>query len=183
MKQQMRQQGARQQMRMAPPIAKTKKYQVQLKDYMREGLKLAFTTFWYAFLVPVVIVGLAIIWPKATTWLVVTAIVLTVLWVGFWVLQFYALKILPQGKEYFERQWLEFFDKGMAIRRHANEKPEEMRGLTFDMISRAKLTSKALMFFMGASKVSFFYIPLEAFASQHDFKTVENLLKRRGLLK
>ena len=86
---------------------RTKKYTLPVKTYMTIALNEVMRQTWWAFGVPVLLLILAIIFPSAAIWLVVAAVVVTILYAGFWALQFYGMSQLDQTKMLFDRMHYE----------------------------------------------------------------------------
>lgn len=158
-------------------FAKTKKYQLPVKLFVTEGLKLVLARWWYAFLVPVAIILLSFIWPGGTGWFIGGAVLLTVLYVGFWLVQLYGVSVHPQGKTMFDRFWYEFHNQSIYLKKNDREGME----IKYEMLSGVKRTDQGYFLYMG--KLQFLYVPLEVFNSPNDIKFTDMLLKRKGLLK
>lgn len=157
--------------------AKTKKYQMPVKAYIKAGMTMALKQFWWAFLVPVAIIILGILLGGGWLWgLLITAIVLTLLYLLFWYIQFYAVSMVPEGKVLFERLSYELNNEHLLIKK--NQKEGMM--LKWEQVKKAEKWKDA--FVIKLSIAQFFYLPFDIFNSENDVKFTEVLLKRKKLL-
>jgi hypothetical protein len=157
--------------------AKTKKYQMPLKTYTRAGMRMALIQFWWAFLVPVALIILGfIIGGGWVLGLSITAVVLTLLYLLFWYIQFYAVSQVPEGKVLFERLSYELNNDQFLIKK--NQK--EGMILKWDQIKKVEKWKDAFVFKLSVAQ--FFYLPFDIFNSENDIKFTEALLKRKKLL-
>lgn len=155
---------------------KTKFYQLPTSTFIKTGMASALKQYWWAFLVPVALIIPGFFFPKTLIWLVPSVLVLTLLYVAFWYVQFYGITQLPQGKPFFERYQYEFRNDMLLLRK--NQK--EGMPIKWDMIQRAERREDALLLWL--SRGQFFYLPTDIFTSQNDLKWAEMLLKRKKLL-
>ena len=156
--------------------AKTKRYQLPARTFISIGFISVLRRYWWAFLVPPVIVLPAIIWPGALVWLIVAAIVVTGLYLLFWYIQFYGITQLPQGKTLFERYHYEFYNDKFLIKK--NER--EGMVIQWSQITTAERRPDALLLWVG--RFQFFYLPEHIFNSSNDLRWLEAILRRKKLL-
>jgi len=155
---------------------KTKKYQVSVSTYTKHGLTHVFAKWWWAFLVPLVVILPGIYWTGALLWLIIAAVLLTGIYILFWYIQFYGLSQLPQGKMIFEKYTYEFENAALLVKKN----PKEGMQIKYDQIKQVKKTKDAFLLFL--SPVQFFYLPYSIFNSEADIKITESILKRKNLL-
>ncbi len=155
---------------------KTKKYKLENNTYIKLSLQRVLVQFWWAFLVPVAVVAVGFVFPKALGWLVGIAITLTILYVLFWLIQFVGVTQLPQNKPMFEKMSYEFDARLFLMR--INQK--QAMQLTWDQIKSARKTKDA--FLLIISRAQFIHLPFTIFNSENDRRLTEAILRRKGLL-
>ena len=157
--------------------AKTKKYQVPVNTYVKIGMENIVRQWWWAFLVPLVLIVLGIIIGGGWAWgLGITAVVLTIVYLLFWAAQFYGLSQVPQGKVLFEKLSYEFEQKQIKIMKSQ----KEGMMMPWDNIKKASMGKDAIT--LKLSIVQFIYLPYSIFQTENDLKFTERLLRQKGLL-
>lgn len=130
--------------------------------------------YWWAFLVPLALLIPGFIWPGILIWLVPTLVVLTLLYVGFWYVQFYGVTQMPQSKPFFERYQYEFKNEHLLLMKNAREGMP----IKWEMIQYAERREEG--FLLWLSRGQFFYLPYSIFNSRNDEKWAEMLMRRKG---
>ena len=157
--------------------AKTKKYQVPVNTYVKIGMENIVRQWWWAFLVPLVLIVLGIIIGGGWAWgLGITAVVLTIVNLLFWAAQFYGLSQVPQGKVLFEKLSYEFEQKQIKIMKSQ----KEGMMMPWDNIKKASMGKDAIT--LKLSIVQFIHLPYSIFQTENDLKFTERLLRQKGLL-
>jgi hypothetical protein len=157
--------------------AKTKKYQVPVNTYVKIGMLNIVKEWWWAFLVPLVLLITGILIGGGWAWgLGITAFVLTVIYLLFWAAQFYGLSQVPQGKVLFEKLSYEFEQKQIKIMKSQ----KEGMMMPWDNIKTARRDKDA--FILKLSLVQFIHLPYHIFQTENDLKFTERLLRQKGLL-
>jgi hypothetical protein len=157
--------------------AKTKKYQVPVNTYVKIGMENIVRQWWWAFLVPLVLIVLGIIIGGGWAWgLSITAVVLTIVYLLFWAAQFYGLSQVPQGKVLFEKLSYEFEQKQIKIMKSQ----KEGMMMPWDNIKKASMGKDAIT--LKLSIVQFIHLPFSIFQTENDLKFTERLLRQKGLL-
>ncbi|MES2388608.1 MAG: YcxB family protein [Bacteroidota bacterium] len=157
-----------------PPI-KTKKYQLPVKLFVRMAMINIIKEFWWAFLVPVAMLIPGLIWGGFVWWFS-GALLVTILYLLFWGIQFYGLSQVPAGKPLFEKMFFEIDNKQLLVKKTKEE------GMVFqwDQIKRVEKTADSYFFWL--SRVQFLQLPFSIFSSDTDIKLTENILKRKKLI-
>jgi len=157
--------------------AKTKKYQVPVNTYVKIGMENIVREWWWAFLVPVVLIVLGILIGGGWAWgLGITAVVLTIVYLLFWAAQFYGLSQVPQGKVLFEKLSYEFEQKQIKIMKSQ----KEGMMMPWDNIKKVTMGKDAIT--LKLSIVQFIHLPFSIFQTENDLKFTERLLRQKGLL-
>jgi hypothetical protein len=157
--------------------SKTKKYQVPVNTYVKIGLMNVIRDWWWAFLVPLVLIVIGFIigggWALGLS---ITAIVVTILYLLFWGAQFYGLSHVPQGKVLFDKLSYEFEQKQIKILKSQ----KEGMMMPWENIKRVFKTKDA--YILKLSLVQYIHIPFSIFQTENDLKFAEKLFERKGLL-
>lgn len=156
----------------------TKKTQMEVKQYIQLGMKKVIRKFWYAFLVPPAIIIPGFIWTGALVWLIVGALLVTILYFLFWYVQFYGLSIAPQGKALFERQLFAITPDFVGMMKSETD-PQGMM-IPWDKVTQVDRTDKEYVLHLTLAHMVI--IPFEVFKSQQDQNFTEAILRRRNLL-
>ncbi len=157
--------------------AKTKKYQVPVNTYVKIGMENIVREWWWAFLVPLVLLVLGAIIGGGWAWgLGITAIVVTVVYLLFWAAQFYGLSQVPQGKVLFDKLSYEFEQKQIKIMKSQ----KEGMMMPWDSIKKATMGKDAIT--LKLSIVQFIHLPYSIFQTENDLKFTERLLRQKGLI-
>jgi len=156
---------------------KTKKYQLDHKTFINLSLLNALREFWWVWFVPVAILLIPIFYTPALWWCVGIALLISILWVLFWAVQFVGVTQMEQFKVYFERLFYEFDSRQILIKKNDKEGMQ----LTWDKVVKVKKNKEAYLLYF--SKYQFLYLPFKIFQSEHDGKFFETLLKRKEFLK
>ncbi|MFT5618675.1 MAG: hypothetical protein ACI85I_001910 [Arenicella sp.] len=156
--------------------AKTKKFQLDTKTYIWMALKGVLLKFWWAFLIPVAIMLIAVPFPQAFGWCLGIAITLNVLWIVFWVIQFTGITQMEQYKFLFEKVNYEISTQHILIKLNA----KQGMPVTWNQIQSAKKGKDH--YYFSLSLAQFIYLPFEIFKSENDMKFVDTILKRKNLL-
>lgn len=158
--------------------SKTKKYQVPVNTYVKIGLFNVIKEWWWAFAVPIVIIGIGAFLSKG--WfigLTITAVVLTILYIVFWAAQFYGLSQVPQGKVLFDKLSYEFEQKQIKIMKTQKE------GMMMPWENVKNVTRTKDAFIVKLSMVQYIHLPFDIFQTENDLKFTEKLFERKGLFK
>lgn len=156
---------------------KTKRYQLPTQTFIRIGFTTVIQRYWWAFLLPTaVILGSFFVGGSGMVWMIVGAVVVTLLYLLFWYIQFYGITQLPQGKTLFEKYSYEFKNEHVIIKK--NEK--EGMVLPWAQIQSAEMRDDCLLLWVG--RFQFFYIPYSIFTSDNERKWLETLLRRKKLV-
>lgn len=157
-------------------IVKTKKYALEPKVFRKLAMGEVLKDFWWAFLVPITMVAMKFVLNGGHWWWIV-ALVLTILYLAFWWIQFSAAAQLPQFQTLFQKMSYDINSQ------HVMMKLDAKRGMPigWDKIKKAKMTKKA--FVMVITRAQFIYLPMRIFNNTNDIKFVESVLKRKKLIK
>ncbi|SFB98585.1 hypothetical protein SAMN05421780_102183 [Flexibacter flexilis DSM 6793] len=165
-------------MRIEPGI-RTKKYQLPTQLFISMGMKSAITKYWWAFGVPLAMMLVAAFFGlNVFLWTAAAAVLLTVIYILFWWIQFYGATQLPQSKPMFEKLVYEFKNDHVLIKKSAES--QEAMVLNWEQILAVEKTPDA--YILRMEKFQFLHLPYTIFLSDRDLKLVETLFRRKKVL-
>ena len=155
---------------------KTKKYQLETNKYITIAMINVMKEFWYAWLVPVVILIIPAFLPSAIWWCVSIALVLSILYILFWGIQFTGVTQHEQFKMLFEKLSYEIDSRQILIKLDAK------RGMPIKWAQIQDINKGKDAFTLTISRAQYIYLPFSVFRSEHDFKLLEAILRRKNFL-
>lgn len=156
-------------------IVKTKKIQLEKKFYIKRSLINIFKEQWWAFLIPLAVMSGAFF--VFSWWWISIGILLLVLYVAFWVIQFTGVTVLEQNKVMFEKLFYEIDSRQILMKINAQQGMQ----LKWNQIIKAEKEKDA--YYLYLNKAQFLYLPFKSFNNEAESKFFESLLKKNSLLK
>ncbi|HAA11616.1 MAG TPA: hypothetical protein DCE41_07915 [Cytophagales bacterium] len=154
---------------------KTKKYKLETKTYVRIGMMGVVRKQWWVGLIVLALCSMTFLVPSA--WWVIGTLIALVLYLLFWLIQFYGLPQLEQNKFLFERLSYEINSKQILMKLN----PRQGMPITWDKIKRARVSGDDITLYL--SKVQVIHLPKKIFNTDNERKFVESILRRKGYLK
>ena len=156
-------------------IVKTRNYRLEKKDYRRMALKNILREQWWVALI-VLAICLGFVWIQSIWWFIM-AFIGAGLYLLFWVIQFYGVTQLEQGKMLFEKFSYEISSQKIIMKLNA---PEGMP-MKWDQIKKANLQKDSFVLFVN--KAQLIHLPFKIFNSENERKFLISILRNKGLLK
>jgi hypothetical protein len=155
-------------------VIKTKKYKLETSLYIKKAMLALVRRQWWFIIGPIALASLAFIWPS--WWFFSIAILIVVLYLLFWAVQFTGVTQMEQNKVMFEKLSYEIDSRQILM------KLNERQGmpLGWEMIKSAEKDREAFILFL--SKAQFIHLPFRIFNHPNDVKLMESLLRRKNLL-
>lgn len=153
---------------------KTKKYKLPSKVYIRLALKNVLRQQWWSVLIALAIASLSFILGSAWFWII--ALILYVLYLLFWMIQFTGVTQLPQSKILFEKLAYEIDSRQVLIKINT----KQGMPIRWDMVKRVRKGKD--YFLLVISKAQLIHLPFRIFQTENEVKLMETLLKRKNLL-
>lgn len=150
---------------------KTKKFQMESNAYVKYAMLNVIKEWWWAFLIPASLIGLSLFLGAHWPW--ITALVLTILYLLFWAVQFVGVTQHPNFKMMFEKVNYEINSQQVLMKLNA----KQGMPLKWDMIKTAQ--SKKDAFVLIVNRAQIIYLPHSIFNNNNDIKFVESILKRK----
>jgi hypothetical protein len=155
---------------------KTKKYQLQTKEYIKIAMfQILKKTWWYA-AGPLALIILGFFVPYGG-WYMGFGLLVAILYLLFWFVQFYGVTQMEQNRQMFEKLAYEIDARFIMIKLNAKQGMQ----MNWDMLQSAEKLKDAYL--LTINKGQFLHFPFSIFNSENDVKFLEALLKRKNLLK
>lgn len=158
-------------------IIKTKKYQLDKNFYVKICLLRVLREWWWVWAVPAVVLLIPIFYTPALWWCVGLALLLILGYWIFWAIQFVGVTQMPQAKTLFDRMFYEIDSRFVLLKINPNEGMQ----LYWDKLQFAEIRDNSFIIWM--SRGQFLHWPFSIFATELEVKFVENLLRKKNLLK
>jgi hypothetical protein len=138
-----------------------------LKNILREQ--------WWVGLI-VLAICLGFVWIQSIWWFII-AFIGAGLYILFWVVQFYGVTQLEQGKMLFEKFSYEINSQQIIMKLNAREGMP----MKWDQIKKANLEKDSFVLFVN--KAQLIHLPFKIFNSENERKFLISILINKGLLK
>lgn len=156
-------------------IVKTRNYRLEKKDYRRMALRNILREQWWVALI-VLAICLGFVWIQSIWWFIM-AFIGAGLYLLFWVIQFYGVTQLEQGKMLFEKFSYEISSQQIIMKLNAREGMP----MKWDQIKKANLQKDSFVLFVN--KAQLIHLPFKIFNSENERKFLISILRNKGLLK
>ena len=156
-------------------IVKTKKTQLNQKDFIKMAFENLVKSFWWALLIPVAWCMFYFLAPSK--WWFITGGILLVLLVGLTILLLYSVTKNEQFAMLFQKVSYHIDSRSLTIMLN----PKQGSPIQWNQIQRAEEKDNSFILYMN--RVTMISLPEKAFNSQNDIKFTRLLLTKKGLLK
>ncbi|RRB04459.1 YcxB family protein [Larkinella rosea] len=183
-------------------IIKTKKYALDQKTYISLAMRSWVKHNWYWGFVPLglifinAILNVTGVYPN--WWIYLVIVLLTILYVLFWAVQFTGITQMEQTKSLFQKYVYEIDSRQIMLKLNAREggilKWDQIRSVTKDKTAYVLVVSNdqamngmkvnwlAKIVAKGMKNAQFLYLPYSIFTTENELKFMDTLLKRKGFL-
>jgi hypothetical protein len=156
-------------------IVKTRNYRLERPLYIKLALGSVLRQQWWT--IPIAVgICLLYLWIPSFWW-VFAGVMAYGLYVLFWLIQFYGVTQLDQGKMLFERFSYEITSQQIVMKISAREGMP----LKWDQIQRAKVGKDFYLLFVN--KAQLIHLPFKIFNTDNERKFVNSILRTKGLIK
>ncbi len=156
-------------------IIKTKNYRLDKQEYIKMALKSILLKMWWA--IPIAVgICLLYLWIPSIWW-IIGGVLAYGLFVLFWLIQFYGVTQLEQGKMLFERFSYEINSQQILMKLNAREGMP----LKWDQIQRVELGKDYFLLFVN--KAQLIHLPFKIFNTENERKFLTSILRTKGLIK
>lgn len=157
-------------------IVKTKKYQLTPGVYKKMALGNIVRDWWWAFLVPLAMCAVYAFFPSEH-WIYITALIITVLYIAFWWIQFSGVSYLEQYKVLFERLSYQIDSRQILIQVSA----KQGMPIPWDKVQGARVGKDYIL--IVVTKAQLIHLPHKIFNNTNEVKFLESILKRKNFIK
>lgn len=156
-------------------IVKTRNYKLEKSLYVKMALRNVLKKQWWA--IPIALaICLIYLWIPSFWWIAV-GLFAYALFVLFWLVQFYGVTQLDQGKMLFERFSYEINSQQILMKINAREGMP----LKWDQIQAAQVGKDHYLLFVN--KAQLIHLPFKIFNSENERKFLSSILRNKGLIK
>ncbi len=156
-------------------IVKTRNYRLEKNQYVKMALRSVLKKQWWV--IPIALsICLLYFWIPSVWW-IIGGILAYGLYVLFWLIQFYGVTQLDQGKMLFERFSYEISSHQILMKINAREGMP----LKWDQIKSAKVGKDYYLLFVN--KAQLIHLPFKIFNTENERKFMGSILKNKGLVK
>ncbi|NOT75418.1 MAG: YcxB family protein [Cyclobacteriaceae bacterium] len=156
-------------------IIKTKNYRLDKQQYIKMALKSILLKMWWAIPIAVAIC-LLYLWIPSFWW-IAGGVLAYGLFVLFWLIQFYGVTQLEQGKMLFEKFSYEINSQQILMKLNAREGMP----LKWGQIQRAEVGKDYYLLFVN--KAQLIHLPFKIFNTDNERKFLTSILRTKGLIK
>ncbi|MEL6558994.1 MAG: YcxB family protein [Bacteroidota bacterium] len=155
-------------------IVKTRKYKLPTKTYVGIALTGVLKQQWWVILIYLALCCGYFLAPSL--WWIIGATIALALYVLFWVIQFYGLPQLEQGKFMFEKLSYEINSQQILIKLNS----KQGMPVKWDAIKRVAKGKDYYALFMNKAQI--IHLPRKIFNTENEYKFLETILKRKNLI-
>ncbi|MEL7147519.1 MAG: YcxB family protein [Bacteroidota bacterium] len=156
-------------------IVKTRKYKLPTKTYVKIAMTGVLKQQWWVALIYLALCSGYFLAPSI--WWFIGATIALLLYVLFWLIQFYGLPQLEQGKFMFEKLSYEINSQQILIKLNSKQ------GMPVKWEQIKRVTKGPDYFALFMSKAQIIHFPRKIFNTENEYKFLETILKRKSLLK
>jgi len=156
-------------------IVKTRNYRLDKQEYIKMALKSILLKMWWA--IPIAIAICLLYFWVPSVWWIIGGVLAYGLFVLFWLIQFYGVTQLEQGKMLFEKFSYEINSQQILMKLNAREGMP----LKWDQIQRAEIGKDYYLLFVN--KAQLIHLPFRIFYTDNERKFLVSILKAKGLIK
>lgn len=156
-------------------IVKTRNYRLEKKLYIKMALKSILIKMWWTIPIAVAIC-LFYLWIPSLWW-IIGGVLAYGLFVLFWLIQFYGVTQLEQGKMLFERFSYEINSQQILLKLNAREGMP----IKWDQVKSAEVGKDYYLLFIN--KAQLIHLPFKIFNTENERKFMTSILRNKGLVK
>ena len=156
-------------------IVKTRNYRLEKNRYIKMALRNILKQQWWA--IPIAVAICLFYFWIPSIWWIIGGVLAYGLFVLFWLIQFYGVTQLDQGKMLFERFSYEITSQQIVMKLNAREGMP----LKWDQIKRAQVGKDHYLLFVN--KAQLIHLPFKIFNTDNERKFLGSILKNKGLVK
>ena len=156
-------------------IVRTKKFQMEKGQYIRKGFYNLLSEQWWVILIYLLLCSMNFYIPSI--WWIVGSSTALILYVLFWLIQFFGVTQVEQSSYMFERLSYEISSNQIMMK--INNK--QGMPIKWDNVKKVKIQKDCFLFKLNI--VQFIIFPYKVFNNENEIRFIKSILNRKGYVK
>ena len=156
-------------------IVRTKKFQMEKGQYIRKGFYNLLLEQWWVILIYLLVCSMNFYIPSI--WWIVGSSTALILYVLFWLIQFFGVTQVEQSSYMFERLSYEISSNQIMMK--INNK--QGMPIKWDTVKKVKIQKDCFLFKLNI--VQFIIFPYKVFNNENEIRFIKSILNRKGYVK
>ena len=156
-------------------IVRTKKFQMEKGQYIRKGFYNLLSEQWWVILIYLLLCSMNFYIPSI--WWIVGSSTALILYVLFWLIQFFGVTQVEQSSYMFERLSYEISSNQIMMK--INNK--QGMPIKWDTVKKVKIQKDCFLFKLNI--VQFIIFPYKVFNNENEIRFIKSILNRKGYVK
>ncbi len=156
-------------------IVRTKKFQMEKGQYIRKGFYNLLLEQWWVILIYLLVCSMNFYIPSI--WWIIGSSIALILYVLFWLIQFFGVTQVEQSSYMFERLSYEISSNQIMMK--INNK--QGMPIKWDTVRKVKIQKDCFLFKLNI--VQFIIFPYKVFNNENEIRFIKSILNRKGYVK
>ena len=156
-------------------IVRTKKFQMEKGQYIRKGFYNLLSEQWWVILIYLLLCSMNFYIPSI--WWIIGSSIALILYVLFWLIQFFGVTQVEQSSYMFERLSYEISSNQIMMK--INNK--QGMPIKWDTVKKVKIQKDCFLFKLNI--VQFIIFPYKVFNNENEIRFIKSILSRKGYVK
>lgn len=156
-------------------IVRTKKFQMEKGQYIRKGFYNLLSEQWWVILIYLLVCSMNFYIPSI--WWIIGSSIALILYVLFWLIQFFGVTQVEQSSYMFERLSYEISSNQIMMK--INNK--QGMPIKWDTVKKVKIQKDCFLFKLNI--VQFIIFPYKVFNNENEIRFIKSILNRKGYVK
>ena len=156
-------------------IVRTKKFQMEKGQYIRKGFYNLLLEQWWVILIYLLVCSMNFYIPSI--WWIIGCSIALILYVLFWLIQFFGVTQVEQSSYMFERLSYEISSNQIMMK--INNK--QGMPIKWDTVKKVKIQKDCFLFKLNI--VQFIIFPYKVFNNENEIRFIKSILNRKGYVK
>ena len=156
-------------------IVRTKKFQMEKGQYIRKGFYNLLSEQWWVILIYLLLCSMNFYIPSI--WWIIGSSIALIIYVLFWLIQFFGVTQVEQSSYMFERLSYEISSNQIMMK--INNK--QGMPIKWDTVKKVKIQKDCFLFKLNI--VQFIIFPYKVFNNENEIRFIKSILNRKGYVK
>ena len=156
-------------------IVRTKKFQMEKGQYIRKGFYNLLLEQWWVILIYLLLCSMNFYIPSI--WWIIGSSIALIIYVLFWLIQFFGVTQVEQSSYMFERLSYEISSNQIMMK--INNK--QGMPIKWDTVKKVKIQKDCFLFKLNI--VQFIIFPYKVFNNENEIRFIKSILNRKGYVK